>query len=146
MTPDRSHSDTVGRVANKVRVEGGELWSVANKVGVEWANWTCCKQSKGWSFAPFNPYFYVPKYRSSDALPAPEIFFNVLSLIFSLDLKLYVGNLLLLGDKNTIKLFYQWIIGVPFHQCFIFKINGILHIWNLVFSKKLKFWLGWKEE
>ncbi len=24
MTPDRSHSDTVGRVANKVRVEGGE--------------------------------------------------------------------------------------------------------------------------
>ncbi len=42
MTPDRSHSDTVGCVANKV--------------------------------APFNPYFYVPKYRSSDALPAPEIF------------------------------------------------------------------------
>ncbi len=49
MTPDRSHSDIVGRVANKVRVEGGE--------------------------APFNPYFYVPKCRSSDALPAPEIFF-----------------------------------------------------------------------
>ncbi len=48
MTPDRSHSDTVGRVANKVRVEEG--------------------------FAPFNPYFYVPKYRSSDALPAPEVF------------------------------------------------------------------------
>ncbi len=48
MTPDKSHSDTVGRVANKVRVEGDE--------------------------APFNPYFYVPKYRSSDALPAPEIF------------------------------------------------------------------------
>ncbi len=48
MTPDRSHSDTVGRVANKVRVEG--------------------------CFAPFNPYFYVPKYRSSDALPAPETF------------------------------------------------------------------------
>ncbi len=24
MTPDRSHSDTVERVANKVRVEGGE--------------------------------------------------------------------------------------------------------------------------
>ncbi len=39
MILDRSHSDTVGRVANKVRVEGG------------------------------------PKYRSSDALPAPEIFF-----------------------------------------------------------------------
>ncbi len=48
MTPVRSHSDTVGRVANKVRVEGG--------------------------FAPFNPYFYVSKYRSSDALPALEIF------------------------------------------------------------------------
>ncbi len=27
------------------------------------------------SQAPFNPYFYVPKYRSSDALPVPEIFF-----------------------------------------------------------------------
>ncbi len=48
MTPYRSHSDTVGRVANKVRVEGG--------------------------FIPFNPYFYGPKYLSSDALPAPEIF------------------------------------------------------------------------
>ncbi len=35
MTPDRSHSDTVGRVAYKVRVKGG--------------------------FAPFNPYFYLPK-------------------------------------------------------------------------------------
>ncbi len=48
MTPDRSHSDTVGRAENKVRVEGG--------------------------FASFNPYFYGPKYRSSDALPASEIF------------------------------------------------------------------------
>ncbi len=48
MTPDKSHIDTVGRVANKVRVEA--------------------------DFAPFNPYFYVPKYRSSDALPALEIF------------------------------------------------------------------------
>ncbi len=47
MTPDRSHSDTVGRVANKGRVEGGE--------------------------APFNPYFHVLKYHTSDALPAPEI-------------------------------------------------------------------------
>ncbi len=46
MTPDRSQSDAVVRVANKVRVEGG----------------------------PFNPYLYVPKYRSSDALPTPEIF------------------------------------------------------------------------
>ncbi len=45
MTPDRSHSDIVGRIANKVRVEEGE-----------------------------NPYFYVPKYHSSDAVPAPEIF------------------------------------------------------------------------
>ncbi len=26
MTPDRLHSDTVGRVANKVRVEGGEYF------------------------------------------------------------------------------------------------------------------------
>ncbi len=47
MNPDRSHSDTVGRVANKVRVEEG-----------------------------FNPYFYVPKYRSSDTLPAPDTFFT----------------------------------------------------------------------
>ncbi len=52
MTHVRSHSDTVGRVANKVRVE--------------------------WGFTPFNPYFYVPKYPSSDALPAPEFFFFVL--------------------------------------------------------------------
>ncbi len=49
MTPGMSHNDTVVRVANKVRVEGGE--------------------------APFNPYSYVLKYRSSDALPALEIFF-----------------------------------------------------------------------
>ncbi len=48
MTPDRSHSDTVGCVANKVKVEGGE--------------------------APLDSYFYVPKYLSFDALPAPEIF------------------------------------------------------------------------
>ncbi len=48
MTPDRSHLDTVGRVANKVGFEGGE--------------------------APFHPYFYGPKYPSSDALPAPQIF------------------------------------------------------------------------
>ncbi len=27
--------------------------------------------------APFNPYFYVPKYHSSDALPAPEVFFAI---------------------------------------------------------------------
>ncbi len=46
MTSDRLHSDTVGRVANKVGVEGGA-------------------------------YFYVPKYRSSDALTAPEIFWSV---------------------------------------------------------------------
>ncbi len=45
MTPDRLRSDTVGRVANKVRV-----------------------------FTPFNPHFCIPKYRSSDALPAPDIF------------------------------------------------------------------------
>ncbi len=48
MTPDRSHSNIAGRVANKVKVEAGE--------------------------APFNTYFYGPKYPSSDALPAPEIF------------------------------------------------------------------------
>ncbi len=44
MTPDRSHSDTVGCVANKVRVEGALPLSTK---------------------APFNPYFYVLKYRSS---------------------------------------------------------------------------------
>ncbi len=51
MNPVRSHSDTVGRVAIKVRVEGGEAF--------------------------FIPYFYDPKYPSSDALPSPGIFFNV---------------------------------------------------------------------
>ncbi len=50
MTPDRSHSDSVGHVVNKVRVEGG--------------------------VRPLQP-FYVPKYRSSDALPAPETFYPV---------------------------------------------------------------------
>ncbi len=54
MTPDRSHSDIVGRVANKVRVEGG--------------------------FVPFNPYFYVPKYRYSDALPLRQRFLILLIL------------------------------------------------------------------
>ncbi len=42
-----SHSDTVGPVTIKVRVEAGER--------------------------PSQP-FYVPKYHSSDELPAPEIF------------------------------------------------------------------------
>ncbi len=51
MTPNRSHSDTVRRIANKVRVEGVE-----------------------------NPYFYVPKYIFSDALPTPEIFFYTMHL------------------------------------------------------------------
>ncbi len=37
-----------GGIANKVRIEGDKL--------------------------TLNPYFYVPKYRSSDALHAPEIF------------------------------------------------------------------------
>ncbi len=56
MKPDRLHSNTVGRVANKVRVERG--------------------------FVPFNPYFYVPKYRSSDALPVPKIFLFFLFFSF----------------------------------------------------------------
>ncbi len=34
-------------------------------------NGDIAKQSKD---PTFNPYFYVPKYRSSDALPAPKIF------------------------------------------------------------------------
>ncbi len=42
MTPDRSHSDTAGRVVNKVRVEGGLVRDL-----------------------------------SSEALPAPEIFFFI---------------------------------------------------------------------
>ncbi len=59
VTPDRLHSDTVGRVTNKVRVEGGG---------------------------------FVPKYRSSDAFPATEIFFfldddKVLSLIVAYVMK-----------------------------------------------------------
>ncbi len=37
-----------GGIVNKVRIEGDK--------------------------PTFNPYFYIPKYRSSDALPAPEIF------------------------------------------------------------------------
>ncbi len=48
MTPDRSHSDTFGRIANKVKVEGGE--------------------------DPFKPYFQGSKYLSSNTFPAPEIF------------------------------------------------------------------------
>ncbi len=60
MTPDRTHSNTVGRVVNKVRV--------------------------GWNgLRPLQP-FYVPKYRSSDALSAPEFFFFIswVSVICSL--------------------------------------------------------------
>ncbi len=59
MTPDRSHSDTVGRAANKVRVEEDE--------------------------APFNPYFYGPKYLSSDSLPAPENFYLFYFILFNED-------------------------------------------------------------
>ncbi len=72
VTPDRSHSDPVGHVANKVRVEGTE--------------------------APFNPYFHGLKYRSSDALPAPEIFLIVpirgrfLTLPIKIELKLKYGS------------------------------------------------------
>ncbi len=37
--------------------------------------WRYCKQVRTEGDKPtFNPYFYIPKYRSSDALPAPEIF------------------------------------------------------------------------
>ncbi len=49
---NRLIDQSVGRVVNKVRVEGGE--------------------------ATFNPYLYVPKYVFSDALPAPEIFFKII--------------------------------------------------------------------
>ncbi len=38
-------------------------WRIANKVRIEGDKPT------------LNPYFYVAKYRSSGALPAPEIFF-----------------------------------------------------------------------
>ncbi len=34
MTPNRSHSDTVGRVANKVRVEGGEPLLLRSKISL----------------------------------------------------------------------------------------------------------------
>ncbi len=53
MTPDRSHSDPAA-IANKVRVEGDE--------------------------AIFSPYFYGPKNRSSDAVPAPDIFWTITGL------------------------------------------------------------------
>ncbi len=64
MTPDRSHSDTVGRVTNKVRVEGeSHLQPLLLRSEI----------SLG------------PKYRSSDALPVPEIYiiilFNLLTIL-----------------------------------------------------------------
>ncbi len=67
MTPDRSHSDLVA--VCKVRVEGGE--------------------------ALFDPYFYIPKYRSSDALPAPEIF-NLFSVFL-----VKIFNYIIPESKNT---------------------------------------------
>ncbi len=58
----------------------------AGRIVTQWRYW---KQSKDWRGKPtLNPYFYGPKYRSSDALPAPEIisfsfnFFIVISVYF----------------------------------------------------------------
>ncbi len=65
MTPEKSHSDTVGLVANKVMVEG-----------------------RG---ALFNLYFYVPKYRSSDALPAPDFFLSIKPSILNYNFKFRGG-------------------------------------------------------
>ncbi len=48
MRPHSGRIVTQGDIANKIKIEGDK--------------------------PTFNPYFYVPKYHSSDALPAPKIF------------------------------------------------------------------------
>ncbi len=60
-----SHSDIVGRVANKVRVERG---------------------------------FYVPKYRSSGALPAPEIFLDAPFFQFTVTQVFLISMMILLRE------------------------------------------------
>ncbi len=108
MTPDRSHSDSVGRVANKVRVEG-------------------------------DPYFYVPKYPSFDALPAPEIFW-----FWS---KWYPRG----GGRISFLIYYplghSWflIISLDIVQILYFDWAG-LRLSNYVISvgivKKAPYWVG----
>ncbi len=88
MTPDRSYNDTAGRAANKVRVEGCE--------------------------APFNPYFYVPKYRS-DALPVPEIFVIEFCSNFS---DLFIYSKFLTYSKTFIKIFHLYANFLKFFKSF----------------------------
>ncbi len=46
--------------------------------------WRYCKVRIEGDKITFNPYFYVPKYRSSDALPAPENFTRILSISYNI--------------------------------------------------------------
>ncbi len=61
MTPDRSHSDTVGRVANKVRVEGGLL--LQSEISLFWR--TSCARD-------FFHYYFI-SLSSSSSLPIVNI-------------------------------------------------------------------------
>ncbi len=54
------------------------FWAMGPHTGRIVTHWRYCKQSKDEGDKPtLNPYFYGPKCRSFDALPAPEIFFLI---------------------------------------------------------------------
>ncbi len=64
------------------------FWVTGHHTGRIVTQWQYCKQIRIEGDKPtLNPYFYGPKYLSSDALPAPEIF-PLLTSIFSLQAKM----------------------------------------------------------
>ncbi len=62
MTPDKSHSNTVGRVANKVRVEGGENYFYVPKN--LWR--TSCARDFLFSHTTYPPSLIYKKYVLTD--------------------------------------------------------------------------------
>ncbi len=101
MTPDRSHSDTVVRVAKKVRVEGPP--STLNSMFQN---------------------FYVPKYHPSDALPAPENFFSALK-----DSTWLLFNIFNVLRQNIAHIRWQMISRESSKN--FYKDNFLLHSQNL---------------
>ncbi len=55
MTPDRSHSDAVGRVANKVTVEGG-AWLLRSEISI----FRRTSSARDFLFFTIHPYFSSP--------------------------------------------------------------------------------------
>ncbi len=62
---------SISFVIKMVVLISGVRWPLTDHTGTKWSR---CKHSKG--LRGLNHDFYVPKYRSSGTLPAPEIFYS----------------------------------------------------------------------